>query len=161
MPISQFHHTGILVSDLDRSARFYIEALGAEWRNRPVVVEGEGAAAVFPGTPGLKFRFCYLGFPGGGALELMEFPEEPRPEWAVLPAKGMLPHFGLLVDDVTEAAKRVVAAGGQMLWPAPVDWGGAMVLYIADPDGNAMELFDQPVDRIIDMTNDLFPDARP
>ena len=48
-----------------------------------------------------------------------------------------------------------------MLWPEIVDWGGARVLYVADLDGNVMELFDQPLDAIVDMTNGMFPDARP
>lgn len=161
MGTTQFHHTGLLVEDLERTAEFYLRALDGFWLNRAATVAGEGAENVFPGTPGVSFRFCYIGFEGGGAVELMELSKDPRPAWATVPRQEMLPHFGLLVDDVAATAERVVEHGGKTLWPAPVDWGGAMVIYIADPDGNVIELFDQPLQKIVDLTNDLFPDARP
>jgi catechol 2,3-dioxygenase-like lactoylglutathione lyase family enzyme len=159
MPTDQLHHTGILVSDIERSAAFYIDALDAHYLFRPAVNEGESAQYVLGGDPDVAFAFCYLGF-RTGAIELMQF-LRGAPDWARDPQRGLLPHFALVVDDVTATVARVVACGGRELWPAPIDWGGAKVMYVADPDGNPIELFESTLEEIVAATLELFPDSAP
>jgi len=156
----QLHHSGVLVSDLDRAADFYLDALDGHWLFKPATNSGAAAQAVFGGGPDAAFRFCYIGF-DTGAVELIEFLAEP-PDWATAGAAGrLLPHFGLVVDDVEAATARVEAAGGSRVWPRPAKWGDATVMYAADPDGNAFELFDVPLESIVAMTIEMFPDSAP
>src|SRR5947209_6596331 len=126
--IDQLHHTGVLVSDIDRAAAFYIEALDAHWLFRPATSEGEGARYVLGGEEDVAFKFCHLGF-RRGAIELMQF-LRGAPEWARNPQRGRLPHFALLAEDFDATLERVRECGGSWLWPEPVDWGGAKVMYI-------------------------------
>ncbi|QEC50567.1 VOC family protein [Baekduia soli] len=159
MPTDQLHHSGMLVADIERSAAFYIEALDARYLFRPAVNEGAGAQYVLGGDDDVAFTFCYLGF-RTGAVEIMQF-LSGAPDWAKDPVRGRLPHFALVVDDVDETTRRVVAAGGSTLWPEPIDWGGAKVMYVADPDGNPIELFDVGLEEIVSRTLDLFPASAP
>jgi predicted enzyme related to lactoylglutathione lyase len=73
----------------------------------------------------------------------------------------MLPHFALVVDDVMAAIDRVERAGGSRLWAEPVSWSGATVMYVADPDGNPIELFDVSLEEIVERTLELFPESAP
>jgi lactoylglutathione lyase len=159
MPTDQLHHTGVLVADIDRAAAFYLDALDGHWLFRPAVNRGEGARAVFGGTADVAFAFCYIGF-RSGAIELIQF-LEGAPEFARHPHRAPLPHFGVVVDDVAETTARVERAGGRRLWAEPVSWGGATVMYVADPDGNPIELFDVPLQGIVDRTIEMFPESAP
>ena len=159
MATDQCHHVGVLVSDIDRAARFYIDALDGHWLFRPAVNRGPGARTVFGGDEETAFAFCYIGF-RSGAVELIQF-LEGAPEFARDARRAPLPHFGLVVDDVAASTARVESAGGRRLWKEPVSWGGATVMYVADPDGNAVELFDVPLSGIVERTIEMFPDAAP
>ena len=150
---------GVLVSDIERAARFYIEALDGHWLFKPAVNSGPGAHTVFGGGPDTAFAFCYIGFETG-AVELIQF-LDGAPEFARDPRRAPLPHFGLVVDDVAKSTERVEAAGGRRVWRKPVSWGGATVMYVADPDGNAIELFDVPLEGIVERTIAMFPDSAP
>ena len=52
-----------------------------------------------------------------------------------------------------------MAAGGSHLWPEVLTWGGSKVTFVADLDGNAIELLSASVERIAEMTVEMFPDA--
>lgn len=148
------------MSDLDRAAEFYLGALDGHWLFKPATNPGPGAQAVFGGGPETAFRFCYIGFESG-AVELIEFTAEP-PAWAAGGAAGrLLPHFGLVVDDVEATTARIERAGGSRVWPRPAKWGSATVMYAADPDGNPFELFDVSLEGIVDLTIEMFPESAP
>lgn len=159
MGTNQLHHTGILVSDMDRSARFYIEALDGHWLFKPTEMSGDNARRVFGGGPDAEVLFGYIGF-DQGAVELVQFTQDPA-DYAIDPSPARLPHFALLVDDVRATMERIEAAGGSRVWDEPADWNGALVIYMADPDGNVMELFDAPLEKIVEMTIEMFPNSAP
>jgi len=159
MGTKQLHHTGILVKDLDRSARFYIDALDGHWLFKPSPMTGETARRTFGGGPDAEVRFAYIGF-DEGAVELVEFVKDPA-DYAIDPRPARLPHFAVMVDDVRDSIRRIVEAGGSEVWEEPVDWNGALVMYVADPDGNVIELFDAPLEKIVEMTIEIFPDSAP
>src|SRR4051812_1352393 len=83
MATNQLHHTGVLVTDIDRAAAFYLGAFDGHWLFKPAINRGEAARAVFGGPPGVAFKFCYIGF-DSGAIELVEF-VDAMPEFAVDP----------------------------------------------------------------------------
>jgi catechol 2,3-dioxygenase-like lactoylglutathione lyase family enzyme len=160
MKTSAFHHPGLRVTDIDRAANFYLEAFDGHWLTLPFELEGEFPELVMGGPPGVRFKVCHIGFDQGG-LELFEFLEPAHPIEVVHPSRGNVIHFGMLVENVREALDRVEAAGGRRLWPDINPWGKAKVIYVADPDENIVELTDAPLERIVEMTLEAFPEADP
>lgn len=160
MPSSAHHHPALRVSDLDRAARFYIDALEGHWVTRPFVLEGDFAEMVFGGPRGLRYRVCHIGF-DEGAVELFEFLEPALPCRPIHPTEGNLLHYGMRVDDVAAALERVEAAGGRRLWPEIAQWGDASVIYVSDLDENVIELTDSSVAHIAELTIAQFPEAAP
>jgi catechol 2,3-dioxygenase-like lactoylglutathione lyase family enzyme len=160
MKTSAFHHPGLRVTDIDRSARFYLDAFDGHWLTKPFVLEGEFPEVVMGGPPGVRFKVCHIGF-DEGAVELFEFLEPAHPIEVVHPTRGNLIHFGLQVEDVAEALERVEALGGRRLWPDINPWGDANVIYVADPDENIVELTDAPLERIVELTIAAIPEADP
>jgi catechol 2,3-dioxygenase-like lactoylglutathione lyase family enzyme len=108
----------------------------------------------------MGFTFCLVGFEAG-AVELFAFHGPDLPAWAAEPVRGHLPHFGMHVADVPATLARVERAGGRRLWPEIGAWGAVQVLYIADPDGNVVELLSAPVEEVAAEALRMFPDAAP
>jgi catechol 2,3-dioxygenase-like lactoylglutathione lyase family enzyme len=123
------HHVAVRVADLDRSIAWYEAAFAFAVVHRGRVPEG---------TP-----IAMLRTPGGAGVELFELEARADPSWAgPIPAleQGVV-HFGLDVPDVEAAFARAVDAGGRAVWPprdAPVS--GVRIAFVADPDGNLVEL---------------------
>lgn len=153
------HHVGLQVSDIDRAGAFYVATLGARWMVMPLTFEGPGAAQAM-GHEGVSLRLAMLGL-GDAMLELFEFVGDVVPEWAQRPRDGRLPHLAVQVDDTDATLAAVEAAGGKRIWPAVDRFGKARVIYVADPDGNVIELLDRPPSDIAGALLRWFPDAAP
>jgi len=124
-----FHHAAVRISDLDRSIAWYGAAFGFEVEHRGRVPEG---------TPIAMLRTA-----GGAGVELFELAAREDPCWSgpIAALEEGIVHFGLAVADVEAAFERAVAAGGRSVWPprdAPVS--GRRMAFVADPDGNLVEL---------------------
>jgi catechol 2,3-dioxygenase len=128
MGVTELGHVVLYVENAERSARFYRDVLG--W-HQIIPEEGSpvGAVAAFSG--------------GRTHHELLLI--EVGPGAAPIPAGrrvGMY-HFGLRVGDSDEELKaaldRVVASGATVLGAS--DHTVTHSLYIADPDGNEVELY--------------------
>jgi catechol 2,3-dioxygenase-like lactoylglutathione lyase family enzyme len=157
---SASHHVALQVSNIERGAGFYIDVFDGRWLARPVLLEDESVATFMGGPPGTAARFCKVGF-DDGAVELFEFVGDARPAWAESMDVRRLPHFAIRVDDVPDTLERVRAAGGAELWPDVTYWGAAMNMYVADPDGNVIEVIDAPIEDVVATTIRLFPEADP
>jgi catechol 2,3-dioxygenase-like lactoylglutathione lyase family enzyme len=153
------HHGGLRVADADRACVFYRDALGGRQLTRPVVLEGRGAEQVI-GVSGARLRVALIAF-GEGAIELFELMEPAVPDWGRAPVQGTIPHLALQVDDVEATLARAEAAGGRRLWPAVDRFGRSRAIYLADPDGNVVELLDGSVADIAAAFLKWFPDAAP
>jgi catechol 2,3-dioxygenase-like lactoylglutathione lyase family enzyme len=146
------HHTGYTVSDLDRSLDFYVGKLGCE-----VVATQEkkgGYLAAIVGYPDAHVRMAHLRAPGGGAhvIELFEYlsPQGERAE--VAPRNVGASHVCFLVDDLPGVYEELRAKGVDTFVspPVEVDTGinrGGYGLYLRDPDGITIELFQPPASR--------------
>ncbi len=128
MKVHELGHIVLYVRDASRSAEFYREVLG--WRQ------------VMPPAPAPVEGFVM--FSSGRThheLLLIEVGDQaaPVPQGRRL---GMY-HFGLKVgdtdDELREARDRVLATGTRLLGAS--DHGITHSLYIADPDGNEIELY--------------------
>lgn len=154
---ARLHHVGLQAADIDRTGAFYAQALGARWLVKPVTFEGAGAEQAM-GAPNTRLKVALLDL-DGVALELFQF-EANAPDWARQP-KGRLPHLAVQVEDTDAALARVEEAGGRRVWPQVDRFGKARVIYVADPDGNVVELLDRPPADIAASFLRWFPDAAP
>ena len=156
---STLHHHGLRVTDAHRACAFYCDVLGGRRLTLPVVLEGRGAEQVV-GMPGARLRVALIGF-GDAAIELFEVLEPAIPDWARAPVQGTIPHVALQVDDVGATLARAEAAGGRRLWPDVDRWGRVHAIYLADPDGNVVELLDGSAADIAAAFLRWFPEADP
>ncbi len=129
VPVARMHleYTGIRVTDLDRSVRFYTEHLGLkELRRKDTRADGLGIWVVLQDAESAQ------------RIELNWYPEGSRHATPYVPGEG-LDHLAFVVDDVAEAYATLVAAGAEPAIP-PSEYEG-WTAYVKDPDGNWIELY--------------------
>jgi catechol 2,3-dioxygenase-like lactoylglutathione lyase family enzyme len=159
---SASHHLGLRVADIERASRFYFEAFGARVLTAPYRRRGPEAEVTWGGLDGVDYLVSHLAI-GAGAIELFEFrsPSDLPPAAPLDPAAGLL-HFGMRVADIEAALVAVERAGGRRLWPEVRQMGpGVAVVYVADPDGNVIELSDAGIESIAELAIAAHPEARP
>jgi len=128
MQVKELGHLVLYVRDAERSARFYRDVLG--WRQ------------VLP-EPGQPVSGIAMFSSGRTHHELLLI--EVGPGAAALPPgrRVGLYHFGLKVgdsdDELREALDRVRRSGVPLVGAS--DHGFTHSLYVADPDGNEVELY--------------------
>ena len=142
--VTGFFHGGITVDDMERSLVFYRDGLGLE-QEFDRILDAPYLKAVL----GLEFdhiRAVYLRIPGGGFVELLQYAGIERLSAASRPCDFGAGHLCLYVDDVAAIHARLVGLGFSARSPDVVDItagpnAGARSVYMADPDGYAVELF--------------------
>jgi catechol 2,3-dioxygenase-like lactoylglutathione lyase family enzyme len=130
-----FNHIGHCVTDLDRSRRFYVEALGFEVERELQVPDAPADRLVRVEAP-LGLTAVYLRR-GDLVLELLHFdrPGNPPVRPRAMNEPG-LTHLSFSVDDLAAAAARVAEMGGEVM--PDTDVGAAV--FVRDPDGQLIEL---------------------
>jgi lactoylglutathione lyase len=139
-----FSHFGICVSDLDRSLRFYCEALGFE-KAESHTIGNEFAALMDLPEVSVTSQFLRK---GTTAIELLAF-AEPTPfgpaERRAVNQLG-LTHLSFRVSDLEGTMAKVVECGGAVVGSSrtTIDFGGTPLqfVYCTDPDGVRVELMD-------------------
>lgn len=134
MEVKELGHVVLYVRDVERSARFYRDVLG--WRQ---ILPAPGDEASLGRSPVAAFNA-----PSGRTHhELLLI--EVGPDAAALPEGkriGMY-HFGLKIgttdDELREALAKLRSTGTPVLGMS--DHTATHSLYIADPDGNEIELY--------------------
>jgi catechol 2,3-dioxygenase-like lactoylglutathione lyase family enzyme len=154
------HHPGIRVSDIERSARFYVEAFGGRRLTAPMLAEGP-LAELTMGISGVRFSVCHIAF-DDGTIELFQFHEPRHPVPRGSPAELGIIHICFQVDDVDAALERVERAGGGRFWDEvrEIPRYGFRVIYATDPDGHVLELIDIPVQELAAAMWDSSREAR-
>ena len=150
MSFRRIHHTGYTVSDLDRSVAFYRDLLGCE-----VIAEQEkqgGYLAEIVGYPDAHVRMAHLRLPDGEhVVELFQYLAPQGGKAEVEPKNVGASHLCFISDDLAGDYERLVAAGVSTVSPpVEVDTGintGGYALYLRDPDGIAVEIFQPPAGR--------------
>jgi catechol 2,3-dioxygenase-like lactoylglutathione lyase family enzyme len=134
--VGVFNHLGQCVTDLDRSRRFYVEALGFEpWRE--IQPDDELSAKLLGLPEPLGMTACYLRR-DGLVLELLHFSADGRttaPKARAMNEPG-LTHISVSVDDIPAACEQVTAFGGEVLTDTDIGFG----IFVRDPDGQLIEL---------------------
>jgi catechol 2,3-dioxygenase-like lactoylglutathione lyase family enzyme len=124
----RLQHAGLVVSDLERSRRFYAGALGLEEVPRPSNFTFAGA----------WFRF--------GEYELHLLAEADTTGGAGQAAGagaafGLTHHLALEVDDLEAACARLAEAGVPLTGGPMPRGDGVTQVFVLDPDGYVLELF--------------------
>ena len=141
-------HTGITVSNLERSLHFWQNVLGFEL-SHTAYQTGELAREI-TGVAGAELKLAVLKAPGGHKIELLEYLAPPdRTKHADLrPCDVGSVHVALTVNDLDAILQRIAACGWktagkpQTLQSGPND--GKRVVYVRDPDGTTIELMEPP-----------------
>jgi len=125
----RIQHVGLVVSDLDRSRRFYADALGLEEVPRPSNFAFDGAWFRFGGT---EIHLLSDAHATGGA-------GQPDPGKGA--ERGMTHHLAFEVDDLDGACARLTE-NGVSLAGGPMPRGdGYVQVFFRDPDGHVLEFF--------------------
>jgi len=140
-------HTGITVSNLEKSLEFWREVLGFGL-SHTAHQTGEMAKEI-TGVAGAEIKLAVLRAPDGHKIELLEYLAPPdRKHVNVRPCDVGAVHVALLVDDLDAVLERIAAfdwkAAGkpQLLTKGPN--AGKRVVYIRDPDGTTIEFMQPP-----------------
>ena len=145
-----FFHGGITVRDMDESLKFYRDGLGLSMKFDRLLEGGYLKVAL-----DLKFdviRAAYLNIPGGGYIELLEYQGIERLSAASRPCDFGAGHFCMYVKGIDEIAQKMICLGYVARSQGCVDITegpnkGARSLYLSDPDGYYIELFQRTEDK--------------
>lgn len=143
---ARYVHTNLIARDWRALAGFYQRVFGCEPVGPERELGGEWLASG-TGVPGARLRGRHLRLPGHGergpTLEIFEYAE-------VLPGCGPAAnragfgHLAFEVEQVAEAVRSVVAAGGAehgaVVTHEVAGVGVLTFAYVRDPEGNLIEL---------------------
>ena len=136
-------HTGITVSNLERSLLFWRDVLGFEL-SHTARQKGETAREI-TGVQGAEIKLAVVKIPGGHKIELLEYlaPVERKRKGDVRPCDVGFVHVALLVDDLDGVLKAIESSGWKAAGkPQTLQSGpntGKRVVYVRDPDGTTIE----------------------
>lgn len=141
-------HTGITVSDLERSLDFWQNVLGFKLSHRAHQT-GELASEI-TGVPGAEISLAVLKAPGH-KIELLKYhhPPDRKNKGDLRPCDVGSAHVALTVDDLDAVLNTIVASGWKAAGkPQTLQSGpnaGKRVVYVRDPDGTTIEFMQPPM----------------
>lgn len=125
--VQQIDHVTLVVKDLERSRRFYVDVLGMQPAQRP------------------NFKFPGLWFQAGTTqIHLILEHADSGPAMAFLPEKCVISrtkHFAFEVADAMAAAEALKQSGLKLADGPKYRPDGPTQIYVLDPDDNLVELF--------------------
>lgn len=132
-------HVTLVVSDLERSLRYYCEGLGFEELYRIEAGQEVAAVGLFEGE--VRFNSVLVGR-DGLVLQIVHFPSP-----GVTGSPGVKPlnecgltHIGIVVEDVGRAVEALVKLGGSVIDGTRTRIEGADIVMTLDPDGTRIEI---------------------
>ena len=141
-------HTGITVSNLERSLAFWRDVLGFEL-SHTAHQTGEMASEI-TGVKGAELKLAVVKAPGGHKIELLEYlaPLERKANVDLRPCDVGFVHVALIVHDLDAILSAINASGWEAAGkPQTLQSGpnaGKRVVYVRDPDGTTIEFMELP-----------------
>jgi catechol 2,3-dioxygenase-like lactoylglutathione lyase family enzyme len=140
-------HTGITVSNLERSLAFWRDVLGFEF-SHSAHQTGERPEQI-TGVKGAELKLAVLITPSGHKIELLEyFAPADRQRVNLRPCDVGHVHVALTVDDLDAVLKKIAESGWEAAGePQTLKQGpntGKRVVYVRDPDGTTIEFMQMP-----------------
>jgi len=142
-------HTGITVSNLERSLGFWRDVLGFELSHR-AHQKGEMAEQI-TGVRGAELLLAVLKTPGH-KIELLEYraPADRKQQVDLRPCDVGSVHVAFVVDNLDAVLERIAESGWKAAGkPQTLTVGpnaGRRVVYVRDPDGTTIEFMQRPPD---------------
>jgi catechol 2,3-dioxygenase-like lactoylglutathione lyase family enzyme len=133
MKIKKLDHYGLYVSDLEATRRFYVEVLGMAEIPRP-------ASFTFPGA---WFERNNAQIHASVELDPGRVPNRHSRPAAPELERGFWPHFALEVDDLDAARTELSEHSVPIVGGPHLRSDGVLQMYILDPDGYMVELFER------------------
>ena len=139
-------HTGITVTNLERSLKFWRDVLGFELSHRPH--QTGTLASEITGVAGAEIKIAVLkGY--GHKIELLEYlAPADRKHLDVRPCDVGSVHVALMVDDLDALLETIAKSGWKAAGkPQTLTAGpnaGKRVVYVHDPDGTTIEFMQTP-----------------
>jgi len=122
-------HTMLRVGDLQRSVRFYTEALGMKLLRTTE-------------RPEQKYALAFVGYDDESRAAVLELTYNYGVERYEL--GSAFGHVAVGVPDVAAACERVKGLGGKVTRePGPVKGGTSVIAFVEDPDGYKIEFIEQ------------------
>ena len=140
-------HTGITVSNLERSLAFWRDVLGFEF-SHSAHQKGERPEQI-TGVKGADLKLAVLKTPSGHKIELLEhFAPADRRCVDLRPCDVGHMHVALIIDDLEAVLQKIAASGWKAAGkPQTLTSGpnaGKRVVYVRDPDGTTIEFMQMP-----------------
>jgi catechol 2,3-dioxygenase-like lactoylglutathione lyase family enzyme len=141
-------HTGITVSNLERSLEFWQNVLGFEFSHRAHQA-GEMAEQI-TGVKGAELKLAVVKAPGGHKIELLEYlaPPDRKKHGDLRPCDVGHVHVAFTVDNLEPRLEKIAASGWKAAGkPQTLNYGpnaGKHVIYVRDPDGTTIEFMQIP-----------------
>jgi glyoxylase I family protein len=142
-------HTGVTVSNLERSLAFWRDILGFEL-SHTAHQTGELAREI-TGVAGAELKLAVLKAPGGHKIELLEYlgPPDRMKHADRRPCDVGSVHVALRVNDLNAVLQRIASSGWKTAGkPQTLQSGpnaGKRVVYVRDPDGTTLEFMELPI----------------
>jgi catechol 2,3-dioxygenase-like lactoylglutathione lyase family enzyme len=141
MQIERFDHVSFTVGEIDRSIAFYGRFGYAPARcleARGIIATGKGA------TADVDVNIAWLRrAEGGPTLELVSYTDQPV-ERARANSRVGAAHLCFAVSDLRDSYDELRALGVEFLSEPHEDQFGTAWVYMRDPDGNTVELLQDP-----------------
>jgi catechol 2,3-dioxygenase-like lactoylglutathione lyase family enzyme len=141
-------HTGITVSNLERSLAFWRDVLGFELSH--TAHQTCEMACEITGVAGAEIKLAVVKAPGGHKIELLEYlaPADRKRHADLRPCDIGSVHVALIVNDLDAVLSAINASGWKAAGkPQTLQSGpnaGKRVVYVRDPDGTTIEFMHQP-----------------
>jgi catechol 2,3-dioxygenase-like lactoylglutathione lyase family enzyme len=138
--ITGFHHTGIVVRDLDRMIQFYTQDLGLKLllaADSTAPPEGDHT-----GVPGARRKLVFVGCENGHQIELVHYFEPPAQDGYLDKHQFGATHVCFNVDDMDELYRELSDKGVRFVTEPKyktLDEGRIAIVYAQDPEGNWLE----------------------
>ncbi|HEY2568366.1 MAG TPA: VOC family protein [Candidatus Udaeobacter sp.] len=141
-------HTGMTVSNLERSLAFWRDVLGFELSH--TAHQTAEMASEITGVEGAEIKLAVMKAPGGHKIELLEYlaPFERKRHVDLRPCDVGSVHVALIVDDLESILSAIKDSGWKAAGkPQTLKSGpnaGKRVVYVRDPDGTIIEFMQSP-----------------
>lgn len=138
--MKEIRHAGIVVSDMERSLKFYRDLLGLKIV-KDFTEKGKYIDSIL-GLSGVQLRMVKLTTDDGSMIELLHFLSHP----AQPPLKTKIfdlgcSHIAFTIENINEEYERLIEKGVIFNYPPYISPDGyAKVTFCHDPDGTSIEL---------------------
>jgi catechol 2,3-dioxygenase-like lactoylglutathione lyase family enzyme len=144
-------HTGITVSNLERSLEFWRDVLGFEFSHS--AHQRSGMAEQITGVKGAELKLAVVKSPNGHKIELLEYlaPADHKKDAHLRPCDVGHVHVAFVVENLEPLFGKIAASGWKSAGPPQtINYGpnaGKRVIYVRDPDGTTVEFMEMPKER--------------